>query len=130
MLECNASAQFRQHADGLPFLRHFAFSLLGHHIVDYDLFPSISEFLRDRTQLHTLHLTVPSADWAQRRLGYDATVWGVLPSLTGLKGLHATVPKDVAAAVAMWLVPRSVQALSLYSVNAGDALSFVTVSVP
>jgi hypothetical protein len=128
VLDCNVAAQFREFADCLPFLRHFAFSLLGHRVNDYDLFPAIAEFLRDRTQLHTLHLTVPSADWAQRRLGYDATVWGVLPSLTGLKSLHATVPKDVAAAVAMWLVPRSVQALSLYSLSAGDPLSFVTVS--
>ncbi|KIP12194.1 hypothetical protein PHLGIDRAFT_124352 [Phlebiopsis gigantea 11061_1 CR5-6] len=126
VLECNASAQFRQYADGLPFLRHFAFSLLGYRVNDYDLFPSISEFLRDRAQLHSLHLTVPSADWAQRRLGYDATVWGVLPSLTGLKSLHATLPKDVAAAVAMWLVPRGVQALSLYSLSAGDPVNFVS----
>ena len=130
VLECNASAQFRQYSDSLPFLRHFAFSLLGYRVNDYDLFPSISEFLRDRTQLHTLHLTVPSADWAQRRLGYDATVWGVLPSLTGLRSLHATLPKDVAAAVAMWLVPRGVQALSLYSLSAGDPVNFVSVSDP
>lgn len=128
VLECNASAQFRQYSESLPFLRHFAFSLLGYRVNDYDLFPSISEFLRDRTQLHTLHLTVPSADWAQRRLGYDATVWGVLPSLTGLRSLHATLPKDVAAAVAMWLVPRGVQALSLYSLSAGDPVNFVSVS--
>ncbi len=130
VLECNASAQFRQHAHALPFLRHFAFSLVGYRVNDYDLFPAISEFLRDRTQLHTLHLTVPSADWAQRRLGYDATVWGVLPSLTGLRSLAATLPKDVAAAVAMWLVPRGVHALSLHSLTAGDPISFVSVSLP
>ncbi|GJE98678.1 hypothetical protein PsYK624_149130 [Phanerochaete sordida] len=126
VLECNASAQFREYADSLPFLRHFAFSLLGYRVNDYDLFPAISEFVANRTQLHTLHLTVPSADWAQRRLGYDATVWGVLPGLTGLRTLHATLPKDVAAAVAMWLVPRSVTALSLYSLTAGDPVSFVS----
>ncbi|PSR77451.1 hypothetical protein PHLCEN_2v7882 [Hermanssonia centrifuga] len=130
VLECNASAQFRQYADGLPFLRHFAFSLVGYRVNDYDLFPAISEFLRDRTDLHTLHLTVPSADWAQRRLGYDATVWGVLPSLANLRSLSATLPKDVAAAVAMWLVPRGVQSLSLHSLTAGDPISFVSVSLP
>ena len=130
VLECNASAQFRAHLTSLPFLRHFAFSLVGYRVNDYDLFPAISEFLRDRSQLHTLHLTVPSADWAQRRLGYDATVWGVLPSLTSLRSLSATLPKDVAAAVAMWLVPRGVQALSLYSLTAGDPISFVSVSLP
>lgn len=127
-LECHASAQFRDNLDGLPFLRHFAFTLHGQCVNDYDLFPAISEFLRDRDHLHCLQLIVPNADWAQRRLGYDATVWGVLPSLTGLKSLHATLPKDVAAAVAMWLVPRGVTTLSLHSLNAGDPVSFVSVS--
>lgn len=126
VLECNASAQFREYADGLPFLRHFAFALLGYRVNDYDLFPAVSAFVADRAQLHTLHLTVPSADWAQRRLGYDATVWGVLPGLTGLRTLHATLPKDVAAAVAMWLVPRGVTALALYALQAGDPVSFVS----
>ena len=126
-LECHASTQFRDNLKGLPFLRHFAFILHGQCVNDNDLFPAISEFLRDRTHLHCLQLTVPNADWAQRRLGYDATVWGVLPSLTGLKSLHATLPKDVAAAVAMWLVPRSVTTLSLHGLTSSDPISFVTV---
>jgi hypothetical protein len=127
-LECQASMQFRENLKGLPFLRHFAFILHGQCVNDHDLFPAISEFLRDRKHLHCLQLTVPNGDWAQRRLGYDATVWGVLPSLTNLKSLHATVPQDVAAAVAMWLVPRSVTTLSLHSLTTGDPTSFITVS--
>ncbi|OBZ74801.1 hypothetical protein A0H81_05645 [Grifola frondosa] len=126
MLECTASSQFREYPTALPFLRHFAFSILGYRMNDLDLFPAIAQFLRDRNALRTLHLTVPSADWAQRRLGYDATVWGVLPSLTNLRNLSATLPKDVAAAVAMWLVPRGVQALSLQAVPGVSTMEFVS----
>ncbi|CCM02058.1 uncharacterized protein FIBRA_04134 [Fibroporia radiculosa] len=126
VLDCNASTQFREHVRALPFLRHFSFSLLGYGVDDHDLFPAISAFLRDRRALHTLRLSVPSAVWAQRRLGYDATVWGVLPSLVELRSLTATLPQDVAAAVAMWLVPRGVQSLSLHTEALTDALGFVT----
>ncbi|EKM52261.1 uncharacterized protein PHACADRAFT_186437 [Phanerochaete carnosa HHB-10118-sp] len=79
VLECaTASAQFREHASALPFLRHFAFALRGYRVNDYDLFPALSAFLADRTQLRTLHLTVPSADWAQRvmmRVRMSALCW-------------------------------------------------------
>ncbi|EPS99979.1 hypothetical protein FOMPIDRAFT_1123433 [Fomitopsis schrenkii] len=132
VLNCNASAQFREGATArcLPFLRHFEFTLLGYNVNDHDLFPAISEFLRDRRSLKTLVLSVPSANWAQKRLGYDAGVWGVLPSLTQLKTLTATLPKDVAAAVAMWLVPRGVTALSLQAEPSTDALGFVSQMRP
>lgn len=125
VLNCPASAQFREHAQALPFLRHFAFALQGYSVSDHDLFPAISEFLRERPTLRTLKLSVPSANWAQRRLGYDATVWGVLPSLTNLRSLTATLPKDVAAALAMWLVPRGVHSLTLQAESITDPLSFV-----
>ena len=127
-LECTASTQFREFPTALPFLHHFAFSLIGYRVNDHDLFPAISDFLKGRTALRTLQLTVPSADWALKRLGYDATVWGVLPSLTSLRSLKATLPKDVAAPVAMWLVPRSVQALSLQALAPVNTLEFVSVS--
>ncbi|TBU54938.1 hypothetical protein BD310DRAFT_969499 [Dichomitus squalens] len=125
-LECTASTQFREFPTALPFLHHFAFSLIGYRVNDHDLFPAISDFLKGRTALRTLQLTVPSADWALKRLGYDATVWGVLPSLTSLRSLTATLPKDVAAPVAMWLVPRSVQALSLQALAPVNTLEFVS----
>ncbi|CDO75712.1 hypothetical protein BN946_scf184493.g10 [Trametes cinnabarina] len=126
ILECTASKQFREAANALPFLRHFAFSLMGYRVNDHDLFPAIAEFLKGRTSLRTLELTVPSADWALKRLGYDATVWGVLPSLTSLQSLTATLPKDVAAAVAMWLVPRGVRALSLHALTPVNTMEFVS----
>ncbi|KAJ8469910.1 hypothetical protein ONZ51_g8677 [Trametes cubensis] len=126
ILECSASKQFREFADALPFLHHFAFSLMGYRVNDHDLFPAIAEFLKGRTSLRSLQLTVPSADWALKRLGYDATVWGVLPSLTSLRSLTATLPKDVAAAVAMWLVPRGVHALSLQALTPVNTIEFVS----
>ena len=130
ILECTASCQFRELPTALPFLHHFAFSLIGYRVNDHDLFPAISEFLRGRTALRSLQLTVPSADWALKRLGYDATVWGVLPSLVNLRSLTATLPKDVAAPVAMWLVPRGVQALSLHALTPVNTLEFVSVRLP
>ncbi|KAI0633147.1 hypothetical protein C8Q77DRAFT_1218476 [Trametes polyzona] len=126
ILECTASKQFREFANALPFLHHFAFSLMGYRVNDHDLFPAIAEFLKGRTALRSLQLTVPSADWALKRLGYDATVWGVLPSLTSLRALTATLPKDVAAAVAMWLVPRGVTALSLQALTPVNTIEFVS----
>ncbi|KAI0712715.1 hypothetical protein C8T65DRAFT_646692 [Cerioporus squamosus] len=126
ILECSASAQFREFHNALPFLHHFAFSLMGYRVNDQDLFPAISDFLRGRTALRSLELTVPSADWALKRLGYDATVWGVLPSLTSLRSLTATLPKDVAPPVAMWLVPRGVQSLSIQALTPVNTLEFVS----
>ena len=128
MLECSASVQFRDFASSLPFLRHFSLTILGYRVNDHDFFPALSDFLRGRTQLRTLQLIVPSADYAHRRLGYDANVWGVLPSLMHLQSLSATLPKDVAAAVAMWLVPRSVQCLSLHNLSTESVVSYVSVS--
>ena len=128
VLECTASVAFRDNLNALPFLKHFSLCLLGYRVNDADLFPAISEFLRGRVDLHMLQLTVPSAEYAHKRLGYDANVWGVLPSLVNLRSLSATLPKDVAAAVAMWLVPRSVQSLTLHSIPSNDVLGYVSVS--
>ncbi|KAH9911772.1 uncharacterized protein BXZ73DRAFT_93322 [Epithele typhae] len=126
ILECTASQQFRENPSALPFLRHFAFGLLDYRASDCDLFPAISAFLRGRTNLRSLQLTVPSPDWALQRLGYDASVWGVLPSLLNLRSLTATLPKDVAPPVAMWLVPRGVQALSLQNTTPANPFEFVS----
>jgi len=126
VLDCTASVAFRDNLNSLPFLKHFSLALVGYHVNDADLFPAISEFLRGRVDLHMLQLTVPSAEYAHKRLGYDANVWGVLPSLVNLRSLSATLPKDVAAAVAMWLVPRSVQSMTLHSIPTTDTTSFVS----
>jgi hypothetical protein len=80
--------------------------------VDRDLFPAIAEFLRGRKQLRTLELTAFD-EHIQRAVGFDASVWGVLPSLVNLKGLTMTYPTDLSPGLAAWLIPRSVLALAL-----------------
>ncbi|KAJ7579284.1 hypothetical protein C8J56DRAFT_341215 [Mycena floridula] len=126
-LDCLPSSQFRSLAQSLPFLRHFSFSVYGmnRRLNDHDLFPAICDFLRNRSQLKTLSLTVPD-NHIQEAVGFDAAVWGVLPSLANLKGLTMTYPKDLAPGLATWLIPRSVLSLSLDSLNVGrDPASFL-----
>ncbi|KAG6330063.1 hypothetical protein ID866_9027 [Astraeus odoratus] len=112
-LECAPSSIFRQHAAALPFLTHFHLTITGvhRHVTDRDLCPAISEFLRPRTQLRTYHLFIPCGE--HRRIGFDASAWGVLPALANLRSLSMTYPGDLSSSLAGWLVPRSVQALTL-----------------
>jgi hypothetical protein len=115
LFKCTPSAQFRAQRGKLclPFLRHFAFSIHeGSTCVDGDLFPAIADFLRNR-KLQTLHLTVPESEQVQRNIGFDASLWGVLPTLSNLSALVITYPRDLASSLAMWLVPRSVTSLTL-----------------
>lgn len=127
------SAQFRTdpvppiHPHPLPFLRHFAFAVraLGRRTADKDLFPAITSFLRGRYQLQTLQLivdTTPSSAYGSggvvsssnlEAVGYDASIWGLLPSLGGLKAVRMTYPRDLAPGLAGWLIPRSVTALGM-----------------
>ncbi|KAI6097994.1 hypothetical protein EV401DRAFT_2062093 [Pisolithus croceorrhizus] len=107
-LECCPSPLFRQHRSALPFLCHLHIGItsLGRHVQDYDLCPSISEFIRHRTQLP----------------------WGALPALSHLKSLVMTVPGDLTIGLAGWLIPRSVSALALHMEGAAmDAVSFMKV---
>lgn len=112
----NASLQFRsvQGANSLPFLRHFAFSVqsIGIRTIDRDLFPAVAEFLRGRRQLKSLQL-VASEQPIQHAVGFDASIWGVLPSLEGLKSLKISYPSDLSPGLASWLIPRTVLALNL-----------------
>ncbi|KDQ56125.1 hypothetical protein JAAARDRAFT_133166 [Jaapia argillacea MUCL 33604] len=113
-LNCSPSSQFRSQRTSVPYLKRFALHItsVGRLATDPDLFPAVSEFLRDRKHLVTLHLTVPVVA-SRQRLGYDAAVWGVLPSLINLKSIHITLPKDVAPGLATWLIPRGVTSLFL-----------------
>ncbi|KAI6045286.1 hypothetical protein EDC04DRAFT_2865396 [Pisolithus marmoratus] len=114
-LECSPSPLFRQHRSALPFLRHLhiRIAFLSRDVQDCDLCPSISEFVRHRTQLRTYHLLLPCG-LDNRRIGFDASAWGVLPALSQLKSLAMTVPVDLAMGLAGWLVPRNVTALVLH----------------
>jgi len=129
-LECTPSATFRLYKSSLPFLRHFSLKVvnLHRHVTDRDLVPAISEFLRDREHLHSFKLIVPSAD--HRRIGFDASAWGVLPSLSNLRSLCITYPRDLAPSLAGWLIPRTVRALTIdiMSPPAEDLLLFMNVS--
>ncbi|KAF9497075.1 hypothetical protein BDN71DRAFT_1545874 [Pleurotus eryngii] len=113
-LECGLSSQFRELPTALPFLRYFAFAVnrMNRRFSDPDMFPAIADFLRERKQLKTLHLSVPD-EHVQRAVGFDASIWGVLPSLVTLKSLSITYPLDLSPGLASWLVPRSVLALNL-----------------
>ncbi|THU83235.1 hypothetical protein K435DRAFT_784272 [Dendrothele bispora CBS 962.96] len=128
LIDCPLSPYFRSLANSLPFLRYFSFHVAGsvtpsRRLDDRDLFPSIADFLRDRRNLKTLGLTVASgsnssssntgSESTLRLTGFDSSIWGVLPSLTGLKGLTITYPKDLAPALGMWLIPRTVVRLMI-----------------
>lgn len=136
------ASAFRAAADGgeqlLPLLKHFAFGVragpgggpgAGGEQADRQLFPAVADFLRGRAKLRTLHLCPPRAGGAQLALGYDAAVWGVLPSLTGLRGLQIVLPADVAPGLAAWLLPRGLRALSLSGVVGADQRGVAFVSV-
>jgi len=96
------------------------------------LFPALAEFLRGRQQLKTLHLSACDES-VQRAVGFDASVWGVLPSLVNLKGLTITYPSDLTPGLASWLIPRSVHALALemdpIPMPLRDPVSFLDVRV-
>jgi len=112
MLDCTPSSHFRTLQASLPTI--FA---INRRIVDQDLFPAVAEFLRNRKELRTLHLTVPNLDAVQKTVGFDASIWAVLPSLSNLHGLTITYPSDLSPGLASWLIPRSVSALNLDGVN-------------
>ena len=127
ILRCTGSSQFRAMPSSVPFLRHFAFTVLFVSRGDGYLFPAIAEFLRGRKYLRTLWLMVPRQ--FQGLLGFDASVWGVLPSLTNLKGLALTFPVDLSPGLASWLIPRGVLTLTLNCGSTSPCESFLNVRV-
>ncbi|KAF4612059.1 hypothetical protein D9613_003616 [Agrocybe pediades] len=110
----------------LPFLRHFSLVVLsvGRRTLDRDLFPAIAEFLRGRRSMRTLQL-VAQDEVAQHATGFDASIWGVLPSLDGLKGLWMTYPPDLSPGLASWLIPRGLKALRLDLGREGGGETFL-----
>jgi hypothetical protein len=132
-LDCALSPVFRKAsalgAHALPRLERFAFSVAAVSsaavAADPALFPAVSDFLRNRGGLRALTLRAPGSQSWQKKLGYDAAAWGVLPSLPGLRALAITLPESVAPQLATWLIPRGLVALSLYGFPAADAVGFV-----
>lgn len=105
-------------ANCLPALKSFGFRALesmGAGCPDPQLFPSITDFLRlhHSSQLEKLELDVAGTETGQKALGYDASVLGVLPTMTQLKHLAITITKDASPGLFSWIIPRGLSALLL-----------------
>ena len=111
---CVLSTVFRSYAkpNSFPTLRKLSFVLMGapHNFGDPDLFPAIAEFVRGYGMLDALCI---SNTFDLPGFGYDASIWGVLPSLVNLRTLLIDVPKDMPTALLAWLIPRGVTVLDL-----------------
>ncbi|KAH9993439.1 hypothetical protein BJV77DRAFT_367998 [Russula vinacea] len=111
---CVLSTVFRAYAapNSFPTLRKLSFVLTGaaHNFTDPDLFPAVAEFVRGYRMLDGLCI---SNTYDLAGFGYDAAVWGVLPSLVNLRTLLLDVPKDLPPALSAWLIPRGVTVLDL-----------------
>ena len=111
---CVLSTVFRAHAkiNSFPALRKLSFVLntAANSFSDRDLFPAVAEFVRAHPMLDALcmsnMLRLPG-------FGFDAAIWGMLPSLSNLRTLSIDVPKDLHFALSAWLIPRGVTALEL-----------------
>lgn len=115
-LHCIASPAFRAHASSLPFLRHFAVWIteVARGVRDTDLFPALTEFIRNRQPLRLL--TIGCGSQYFDAVGFNASTWGVFPSLQNLVGLITTLPSDMAPPMIplfSWMLPRSLQSLHL-----------------
>ena len=118
-LHCVASSAFRAHTGSLPFLRHFAIWVteVARGVRDTDLFPALTEFIRGRQPLRLL--TVGCGSQYFSILGFDASTWGVFPSLQNLLGLMTSLPSDMAPPMIplfSWMLPRNLQYLNLGNV--------------
>ena len=111
---CLLSSVFRSHAktNSFPALRKLSFVLntAANGFSDRDLFPAVAEFVRAHPMLDALCM---SNTLRLPGFGFDAAVWGMLPSLSNLRTLSIDVPKDLHFALSAWLIPRGVTALEL-----------------
>jgi len=131
-LRCTASPAFRAHANSLPFLRHFAIWVteVSRGVKDTDLFPALTEFIRSRQPLRLL--TVGCGTHHFDALGFNASTWGVFPSLQNLLGLVTSLPSDMAPPMIplfSWMLPRNLQYLTLGNTFSSCGVrEFLTVS--
>jgi hypothetical protein len=117
---------FEANKTAFPLLKSFYFHAQGGYTEDA-VFPAIAAFLRGRTGLLRLGLSIVDAPETK----YDASVWGVLPTLPNLRALYMTVTPDASPALIAWLLPRNLRALTLHSSHPCDSLqSFLEVSGP
>ena len=131
-LHCVASQAFRAQAKSLPFLRHFAIWVpeVARGVTDTDLFPALTEFIRGRQPLRLL--TVGCGNQHFDTLGFNASTWGVFPSLQNLLGLITSLPSDMAPPMIplfSWMLPRNLQYLNLGNAFTSCGVrEFLTVS--
>jgi hypothetical protein len=91
-----------------PLLREFAFVLLGGY-EDPDLFPAVAEIVRGHPMLEALVMICHD----DGNFGFDAAIWGVIPSLIRLRVLSMSFPQDLSPRLCGRLIPRTVVALQL-----------------
>jgi hypothetical protein len=128
---CVLSTVFRAHAksNSFPALRKLSFVLntAATGLTDRDLFPAVAEFVRAHPMLDALCL---SNVLRLSGFGFDAAIWGMLPSLTNLRTLSIDVPKDLHFALSAWLIPRGVTALELRVHRPGTTAVDLSVRYP
>ncbi|KAL5478706.1 hypothetical protein ACEPAI_1983 [Sanghuangporus weigelae] len=126
------SEQFAKFPAALPRLKYFGFRVLDHlgpKATDPNLFPNIAEFLRAHADLEKLELDV-AGESNQKAFGYDASVLGVLPSLSKLRQLAVTVTKDASPGLFSWIIPRGLLALLLNGVPRRNCEQFMITMRP
>ena len=113
------SGAFRSYSgpELFPALREFSFILWGvvgeEEEEDPDLFPAVAEVVRGHPMLETLCMSYKDGSLNHEDFGYDAALWGVLPSLVHLRTLSMDVPEDLLPDLCGWLIPRTVVALEV-----------------
>jgi hypothetical protein len=119
-LHCAPSSIFKTYCSSLPSLKHFSFSVSDALVRDEDLFPALMAFVQKRTLLKTLRLVVEKSDVMQR-VGFNASVWGVLPTLVNLTSLAISHLKEFPLSLAPWLIPKGTRVMILSGLE-GDTL--------
>lgn len=115
---------FEANKTAFPLLKSFYFHVRGGQTADA-VFPAIADFLRGKTGLLKLGLSMVDAPETR----YDASIWGILPTLPNLRALYMTITPDASPALIAWLLPRKLRALTLHSSHPCDSLqSFLEVS--
>lgn len=108
---CVPSKAFRNVAP-LQALRSFVLNILSvpREFNDPDLFPSVANFVRQHPFLRGLGIL---KSHEVDRVNYDASIWGVLPTLGRLQSLSIYIPNDLALTLSTWLIPRTVTSLHM-----------------
>jgi len=114
------SVHFRRYSHSLPQLKRFAISFSSPASAaeyDYDLFPTICDFLRNKPGLVTLELVAPNNSKSQKLLGFGRECWNFLTALDHLRCLSMTLTNLDDSEHYSQLIPRSVTSLTLLGLS-------------